>query len=142
MKRSNRMEKLVTINKQQEYRAAASFATTMERHQSLHEQLKKLEEYWTHYSEQLDELKKSTTSASALYEYQQFLAKINEAIKQQKAELALSDEQVVEKETDLLASRVEVEKIRKATDRILDQEQEVERRATQKEYDELYANNR
>lgn len=142
MKRSDRMGKILKVNKQQEHIAAASFVSANEQYQAIESQLARLEEYRAQYSAQLEELKQTTSSATELREFQNFLAKISEAIEQQKEDLIKSAELVENTQDELRNRRIDVEKIKKASDLAIEQEQADERKRLHKEYDELYANNK
>jgi len=142
MKRSDRMAKLHRINQLHEKRAAANFANASQHHDQLQEQLQKLEDYWNEYSVKLEQLKTSTNCAAALREHQQFLNKLDDAIAQQRAELEQSESNLEASQNDLVERSVEVKKIEKATASIRKQELASEHRKSQKEMDELYANNR
>ena len=141
MKRSDRMAKLHQINLLQEKQAAASFASASNHYEQLQNQLRKLEEYWNEYSQQLEVLKTSTNCAMALREHQQFLNRLDEAITQQRTELERSAAQLAASQRELLERSVEVKKIEKATANIRAQELASERKKEQKETDELYAKN-
>jgi flagellar FliJ protein len=139
-KRSERMEKLLEINRLNEGRAAVFFATARERYRQLKEQLDKLEQYWIEYDQRLETVKQSTRNAADLRDHQQFMARLNEAIGQQRAELERSAIDLESAESDLRQCRIEVEKIKSAAASIREQEQALERKRAQKETDELYAN--
>ena len=141
MKRSERMSRLHKVNLLQEQRAAAFHASARERQQLLEAQLNKLEEYWQEYSIRLETLKTSTTCARELQEHHHFLGKLDEAIAQQRAELANAEEALQQSHQVLVDSSVEAKKIEKAATSLRDQELALEQKKLQKEIDELYANN-
>ncbi|MEZ5490672.1 MAG: flagellar export protein FliJ [Gammaproteobacteria bacterium] len=141
MKRSERMSRLHKVNLLQEQRAAALHASARERQQLLQTQLNKLEAYWHEYSARLETLKTSTTCARELQEHHQFLGRLDEAIAQQRAELAKGEEALQQSHQDLVDSSVEAKKIEKTATSLREQEQASEQKKLQKEIDELYANN-
>ena len=142
MKRSDKMAKLLKINKLHERLAASEFASASDQHDRVEEQLTRLEQYWDEYSVQLESLKQVTSSVDALRTHQDFLTRLNEAITQQRGELSKSGEALENSQNRLLECSIEVEKIRKARDSLREKEQVEERRQRQKEHDELVSNRR
>lgn len=140
MKRSTRMEKLADINLGYENMALAELATARDHYQRHEDQLTQLKIYREDYRNQLADRMSTTTSASAIRDFQYFFSSLDEAIAQQSREVEKAAEALEKVEQNWLSRRQEVKKFNCVADNLRKQEVADSERRSQIESDEL-ANN-
>lgn len=137
MKRSERMEKIVTINTGYENMAGATLASAQTEHQSQLNQLDQLKIYKQEYQLQLKQRMSNSITSKEIQDFQFFFASLDDAIAQQVVMVKRSATQVDLTKAEWLEKKKEVKKISRIAENLKKEEYLLESRKEQKETDEL-----
>lgn len=137
MKRSDRMERIVSINSGIENVASASFASTMSEYQFHEKQLQQLMLYREEYQDRLNERMKNAITVSEIRDYQYFFATLDNAIELEAENVGRFEQQMITSKQNWLEKKQDTEKISRVAHKFRQQEETAQMKAEQKESDEL-----
>lgn len=135
-KKSSRFKSVVRYTESREEQAAQKLADSQRHLSDQQQRLNSLSQFRDEYAQQFTQVGRQGMGASQLRDYQAFLAKLDNAVKQQErmVEVAVSD--VETRKRVWLNTRNETRKANTLLDRYLYQEQRQEDRREQKDSDE------
>lgn len=137
MKRSERLEKIASINLGYENLAGASLASSRDQYRIQENQLQQLKIYKVEYQQQLRTRLKTSISANEIRDYQYFFSSLDTAILQQKELVKQSAVQVEKSKDNWLHRKREVAKISRVAENLRTQEALTSQKNEQKTADEL-----
>ena len=139
MVRSKRIKPIVNMAHDMEREAARALGEALKGLSDSERQLNLLFSYRDEYSEKLKSCGSQGMTAQALNEYRHFMAKINDAIENQKASVEQAQRRLDEKKEFWFAKRGSSQALDKVLDRYLDEERKQQDKRAQKEIDDRSA---
>jgi len=136
MKRSDRIQRLNTLNIDQRDQATLRLGTLISEHGRQQDRLEKLNGYQVDYQEQLRTRQATGNSARELDEYRRFLASLRQAIAQQEQQVAQAQHQVGMGQLEWQAKNSEVRKLELLCDKLVASEDKRSLRNEQQQVDE------
>lgn len=137
MKRSERFDKIASINVGYENLAGASLASTRDQYRKQENQLEQLKIYKEEYQQQLKTRLETTISANEIRDYQYFFSSLDTAISQQAEIVRESAAQVEKSKNHWLDKKREVAKISRVAENLRSEETDAQQKNEQKITDEL-----
>lgn len=137
MNRSERMKSVRRYTASREDEAARAFEEANLAYRQQQQQLDELRRYREEYRSQMMDVGASGVSASRFNQFRGFLAKLDEAIKQQEQTLAQVGQECARRRQVWLEARAKTQIMDKVVSRCQDEEARSEARAEQKAVDEM-----
>lgn len=137
MTRSKRLYRIADHVGQDQEAAARELTRLGGQLQEHEEQLARLHEYCQGYHQQLAEAQARGGSAARLANYSQFLARLNEAIRQQEHNVASAGRAFEQQRQVWIEARARVKAVEKAAERCATEEARTEEKREQRENDDL-----
>ncbi|MBT4836574.1 MAG: flagellar export protein FliJ [Methylococcales bacterium] len=122
MKRSKRLNPIIEIAEKEEQKAAKEMGDAMSQVNACEEQIKQLEEYQQEYINNLNTMGQKSVSVMYLKDYYNFIAQLDNTIKQQYQELENLKQQLEKKREEYIQCHVRTNALSKAKNKFVDQE--------------------
>ena len=136
MKKSKRISKIVDIASQKEQLAIREVGLKQRKSQVEQKKLKDLFQYLEEYIGQYSIIVSKSLSGKQFVEYQVFLEKLNEAIKQQEQVVAQVNREVIQSKTDWANARIKKRSYKKLMEKTAVQELREQAKREQLEIDD------
>ncbi|MFP4208672.1 MAG: flagellar export protein FliJ [Wenzhouxiangella sp.] len=137
MTRSRRLYRIAGHVGQDQQAAARELARLRGQLQEHEEQLERLREYCLAYHQQLAEAQARGGSAARLANYSQFLARLNDAIRQGEQNVVAAERAFEQQRQVWIQARARVKAVEKAAERCADEELRREEKREQRHNDDL-----
>jgi flagellar export protein FliJ len=141
MKRSERMQRLNSLNIDQRDQASRKLGLLIAEHGRQLERLEKLQSYHLDYQQQLRAKQPTSNSARELDQFRRFLASLRLAISQQEQQVAAAEHQVGLGQLDWQSRQSEVRKLELLCEKLILGEGKRSQRTEQQQVDEANLRN-
>ena len=137
MTRSKRIKPVVDVAERQEQEQAQRLGAARRELEQQRQQLEQLILYRDEYARQFESAGTTGLSVARLQDYRVFLSRLNQAIEQQRAAIARTEQACNEQQQHWLASRTRHQALGKVAERYRDEEHQARERRDQIESDEF-----
>lgn len=138
-KRSTRLSRIARHHEHLQSQESRKLSDLREAVDQAEQQLASLEQYLAQYRDELEQLKRSGSTVSRLQHYMQFIARINDAVHEQRQRVALTRNSFENQRELWLHARTRTRSLEHAADRAGRQERLEVERAEQRQVDDLVA---
>ncbi|RRQ20920.1 flagellar export protein FliJ [Thiohalobacter thiocyanaticus] len=137
MTRSKRIKPVVDVAERREQEQARRLGAAQRELEQQRQQLDQLIQYRDEYARQFENAGNTGLSVARLQDYRVFLARLNQAIDQQRQRISQSEQACEQQRQHWLASRTRAQALDKVADRYREEENQAQERRDQTESDEF-----